>query len=670
MQLDDFLNSRSIANLQTLQWFWAPATRRSSSKSELLRLLRQRMLSPDQVRECFQKLEEPQQEFLRSLLRLEGYEGDVQFLVRRLAQPPSAPQAQREIAEELSRRGFLSCTATPTWHQGEPLRAVVPEELGDALAEVLNLDTREPALMVSLRRYLAGLSPEERAQLAGQEPAPADLVERLARPGAVEERLAALPGPAMQRAVRLALDDHAGILPLERFPSLGLDIEDVDSPAWREALEGHLLGTFGHLSLLEHGVGDDRECLVVYQELVQACAAARAEADAALDHVYACGIDFLTDVSAVVGFVRANPCKLTAAGRFFKGARNELLPLTALRTTFFMDEETLLAFRLTVARALEFVEIRHDGRLHAAHASQEWERRPLVEQCRALLDVLLKLGESAATQPHFRPLAEAARDLLLEMEPGVWFPTNAFLSRILSRYLTGLLARGPAQAQGASSAEMSDWRYPRPSDTMGGLASSVREPLLQALNYAGVVDIGRRSDQSFVAATELAAAVLGDAALPEPGGPLLLVNPDFEVILFPEAGHLHLLHRLCAFCDRAKSEVTLHLRITRESIQRAVLQGHNAEDILAALRDHSRAAVSQNIDYSIRNWAGGVHPAEIQTLHVLELPSAEALDAAIHHPEIAPAVLRRLSPTAVALRVPQLDPKAEDALKDLGIHLV
>lgn len=670
MQLDDFLNARSIANLQVLQWLWAPATRRSSSKHELLRTLRQQMLSPERVREGFQNLGEAQQEFLRGLLRLDGYEGEARFLLRRLSTPPATAQAEREIAEELDRRGFLTCSMRKTWGQAETLFVTMPTELGDVLAEALNLDLRDPALMLSLRAYLARRSPDQRRRLAGANGAPDALPADLTRPEAVEARIAALPSDALRRAARLALDDHAGILPLERFPSLGLDTEAVDGSAWRSALEAHLLGTFGHLSLLEVGLGDDHDCLVLYQEIVEACASARAAADLSLDHTYACGIDFLTDLMAAVDFLRVNPSKLTAAGRFFKGARNQLLPQAALRTGFFMDEESLLAFKLAAAQELRLVEARDDGRVSASHAAAAWQRGPLVAQARDLLDALLRLAESACPPAHFRALARIARDVLLATRPGVWLPTNAFLARLMSRYLLGLLAREAPEASEPTARENALWRYPRALCTVATVMADAREPLLQALNYSGVLDIGRRGDHSFVAPSPLAPVILGDAPLPEPGGPLLLVNPDAEVILFPEEGHLGLLHRLCAFCERGKNEVTLHLRITQESIRKAVLRGMTPDEILGTLARHNRAPLPQNIEYSVRNWAASIHPATIYTLHVLEVHSQEALDAALRLPEVAPLVVRRLSPTLAVLQAPQLDPAAEAALRQLGIHLL
>jgi len=658
MQLDDFLNSRSIASLQLLQWFWGAGSSRSASKHELLRLLRQAMLTPERVRESFNALGPAAQDLLRALLRQEGYEADASLLLHRIIQPPPTPQAKHEVVEELSRRGFISYSMVRAGDRLECGRATVPQELGDVLAEVLNLDIREPAPMLSQRRR------------AGRP------VEPLDDPQAIEQRIAALPDPALQRAVRLALADHAGILPLERFPSLGLDTESVDSPRWRGALEAANLGTFGHLSLLDYGLGDDHDCLVLYQELVAAHAAARATVGGAslprdtLDHVYACGIDFLTDVLAAVDFLRANPSKLTAAGRFFKGARNLIAPQMALRSTFFMDEDTLLGFKLSAAQELGLLERLADERVHATRAAADWERLPLADQGPQLLDALLRLGEAACPGPHFPALAAAARGVLADLPSGRWAPTNAFLAQVVARFLLGRLDEGPAPGPASPAADAPWWRAIHSPATIGALAAAAREPLLQTLNYAGVLDLGRQGDHSYVAPSPLARLVLARQPLPEPAAPLLLVNPDFEVILFPDEGHLALLHRLAAFCERGKREVTLHLRITRESVQRAVLRGLSADDVLGTLRAHARAPLAQNIEYSIRNWAASVYPAEVRTLHVLELPSAAALDAALRLPELAPLVVRRLSDTAAVLRVAQLTPDAEAALRQLGIHLM
>ena len=132
---------------------------------------------------------------------------------------------------------------------------------------------------------------------------------------------------------------------------------------------------------------------------------------------------------------------------------------------------------------------------------------------------------------------------------------------------------------------------------------------------------------------------------------------------------MELLHELCGFCDREKSDLTAHLRLCQESIHRAALRGIDPESIIATLRRHCRVPLSQNIEYSIRNWAASVHPAEIETLHVLEFPSPELLEAAVQLPEIAPLVLRRISSTAVALSVSELAPEAQDALAQLGVYL-
>jgi len=671
VRLQEFLNHLSIANLQSLQWLWAPGTRRSTSKHELLRLLRQEMLSPARAGACFAALDAVQQEFLRGLLRLEGYEGEVELLVRRLPAGPRGPQHVRELLEVLTYRGFLRYGSTGVGGRGDAFRAEMPQELGDALAEALNLDTREPAVMLSLDAWLSALGERARDQLLARHGAEDErqLLARTLDPEGIERRVAGLESPMLRRAVRIALAGHGGILPLDRFPSTGLDIEDADRRAWRTALEEALLGTYGELALFELGVGDDRESLVLYHEVVRAYCMAQGRADAALDHTYVCGLDFLTDLALTVDFVRAQPSRLTGAGRFFKGARNQLSPVTALRSTFFMDEESLLSFRVTVARELDLVELRRDDRLHATARSAAWEAKPLVEQAQDVLDVMLRLGEAALPGPHARGFAAAATQTVLELAPGQWHPTGAFLSAVAVRHLAALLAQGGLSVREAYGAEIPPWGPPRLSHTLGGMLDAVREPLLRALNYAGVLDIGRNGDHTFVRPSDLAAILLDGAPLPEPGR-LLMVNPDFEVVLFPEEGHLVLLHRLCAFCDRQKNEVTLHLRLTRDSIQRAVLRGLDAETIVATLRDYCRVPLAQNIEYSIRTWAEGIHPAAVETLHVLELPSAEVAEAALRLPEVAPLVARRLSPTALALTVAHLPPEAEDALKQLGVHLM
>ncbi|MFP4057359.1 MAG: helicase-associated domain-containing protein [Candidatus Brocadiia bacterium] len=671
MHLDEFLNERSIASLQKLQLAWAPATARSSSKQELLRLLRQQMLSPERAAACFLDLAPRERELLGLLLRQEGYEGDMALLARRLSYRLDSPQAQRQVLDELSYRGFVHYAATKSWSQATSFRVLVPQELGDALCEALNLDTREPALMLSLAHYLEQLEPAERDRLAATHGGDEPLLARLTRWEGVEERIEGLAEPGLQRAVRTALEYHAGVLPVEEFASHGLETGPVDSPSWREALEEALLGTFGHLSLLDYGIGEeDDDCLVVYQELVAAQARGEARAEATMDEVWACGIDFLTDLASTVDFVRANPARLTSAGRLFKGARNQLRPRTALHATFFMDEDALLTYKLSVAQELGLLELREDGRLYATRSSLEWEATSLPDQARSVLEVMQGLVE-APLAAHLSAVVQTATDLLLELPPDAWVGAYPFVGGAVARYLLDRIEE--EEAAPAQEEPQEPWpgafEYFLRAPSLSDIAAATRRDALRALHYVGLADVGRRADRTFVRASPVAGAILGREEAPRPGA-ILMVNPDFEVMLFPEPGHVALLHRLCAFCEREKSEVTLHLRITRESVRRAVLRGLDAEGMVATLRQHCRVPLPQNIEYSVRTWADSVHPAEVRTCHVLELPRAELVDAVLQLPQVRPLVERRLSPTAAVLRRKHLGPEAEEALKELGIHLM
>jgi len=654
MQLVEFLNERSIANLQTLQWYWAPSSRRSSSKGELLRLLRRQMLDAEQVRRCFEALEPVEQDFLKALLRCEDYEGEASALVAKLPNRPSPPNAERELLEDLRRRGFIAFTIEKNWAGRETAIARMPQELGDCLAEALNLDIRNPAAMLSLERRLAEVPALERPS-----------IDDVLGPDSIAERIASLPDDGMRALAEAALTRYAGVLPLARFPVHGLDIEDVDSPAWRKAFEERFLGTFGHLSLLDYGLGDDHDCLVLYQEIVEAANAAAPPLDGEPDQAYACSLDFLTDLLTLVDFVRVSPSKLTSAGRFFRAARNQLATLSALRWTFFMDEDELISLKVSVARRLGLVELRGDGRLHATKESPAWEARPPEDQLREVFEALVELVAPQGVGDHFAALASVALEVLGDCAPGVWFSRQSFWNRVVSRYVLKLVGGAGGSRQGATR----PWELEEPRPTLAALSSNAGQPLIKALNCVGALDIGAVGTRFFLRRGSLADVVAGRGSLPEPAEPLLMVNPDFEVIVLPEPGHQVLVHRLCGFCERGKREVTHHLRLTRESVQRGVLRGLGAEAMVATLRQHSRVPLAQNIEYSVRNWADSVHAAKVETVHILEFPSAELAETAMHLPELAAVVERRLSPTVLVLRVAELGPEAEDALKELGIHL-
>ncbi|MBN1458751.1 MAG: helicase-associated domain-containing protein, partial [Armatimonadetes bacterium] len=190
------------------------------------------------------------------------------------------------------------------------------------------------------------------------------------------------------------------------------------------------------------------------------------------------------------------------------------------------------------------------------------------------------------------------------------------------------------------------------------------------LHAIGVLDLGlHRRTPVACRLSPLGACAFGKAPRSSPPERILVVNPDFEVILLPEGAVDDLLYQLDGFCEREKQDRTFHLRITKASVERAAADGLGAEDMLGLLRAHSRTELPQNVVFSIEGWARGVRLASLHELCLLETSDSATMDLICQLPELRNLVLKRITPTAAALTAHPGYDKAVSALRRLGVYL-
>jgi hypothetical protein len=107
----------------------------------------------------------------------------------------------------------------------------------------------------------------------------------------------------------------------------------------------------------------------------------------------------------------------------------------------------------------------------------------------------------------------------------------------------------------------------------------------------------------------------------------VVVQPDFSVIVIgvnpaPAA-------ELAPFCERASQgagQGAMILKITRESVVKAVGQGLKPAEIVARLKHHADNEVPPNVLRSVEDWARWVRQVTAGTLAVLRCPDRETAD--------------------------------------------
>jgi hypothetical protein len=145
----------------------------------------------------------------------------------------------------------------------------------------------------------------------------------------------------------------------------------------------------------------------------------------------------------------------------------------------------------------------------------------------------------------------------------------------------------------------------------------------------------------------------------------VVVQPDFSVIVIgldpaPAAA-------LAPFCERATrggGQGALVLKITRESVVKAVSQGLEPAEILARLTRHASKEVPANVLREVQEWASWVRRVVTATVTVVRCPDRDTADRVL-------AALKnqaeRVNDTLVAIDLKKLTATEKNKLRNHGI---
>lgn len=185
---------------------------------------------------------------------------------------------------------------------------------------------------------------------------------------------------------------------------------------------------------------------------------------------------------------------------------------------------------------------------------------------------------------------------------------------------------------------------------------------------AAVDDEGRLC----VARTARLGAYFGFEPVPEPtgvggsGGAKVVVQPDFSVVVIGLSTAA--LAELAPFCERStrggSGPGASVLKITRDSVTRAIAQGLKPQQILDRLRKHATHEPPANVLREIKDWGGWVKSVSTERLTVVRCPDREAADRVVG---VLKRQVERLNDTTLALDTDRLLPSDRKKLRDNGI---
>ncbi len=145
----------------------------------------------------------------------------------------------------------------------------------------------------------------------------------------------------------------------------------------------------------------------------------------------------------------------------------------------------------------------------------------------------------------------------------------------------------------------------------------------------------------------------------------VVIQPDYSVIVIgPNTASIAELTLLCERSTRGGGNGATILKITRESIVRAVRLGLKPADIIARLTRHASNDIPANVLREVKEWSSWVRQVKLSTMTVIRCGEQDSADRVM-------AVLRRqaerLSDTIIAIDHARLTAIERDKLMGQGI---
>jgi hypothetical protein len=608
------------------------------------------------------------------LLRREGYASDLPGLFRRL---PGEEAVRLEYHEAeaglkaLAKRGFIAEVTDRAMATNGRVIHAVPEELGTLLTSLFREETRTIASVFTLAEHWASLTGAQRSSLAQEFPGLAGASSPDEAAAAVLARgaapLLARLDPALRQVVELAITTHGGVMLRSQWQARRiLPDQRWHQDEWARALEGAGVGTTARLMLADYGLACEEEALVVFREVLEAFLERADAARPAPEEVLRAGGDLAADLGAFLDQVRRHPVRVGRDGEVHKAGRRRILDGFVFRGTCLAGPEEVWTEVLAAAEHLGLLATDAEGFLEPRPAAERFRAFPLEQKVQELYRVALEQPGPQGRSLHQREIRTVVVDLI-KGSPERWWSGRALAASARHRYLATLDPRGIRDRH----RDRFFTAYFSGRETPADLLEGVEGHWLRRLFLLGMLDAGVEEDRPVAwRLSSLGARVLG-VEMPglTTGLKPLVVNPDFEIVVMPEGDVSDVVHTLDAFAQRVKTGEVVHFRLTKESIQAAVVAGRSVSEFLSFLEGRSRGAVPQNVAWSLKDWAGAVAFVTLERGVVLTADDEAALDRMLAAPDLAPFLVRRLGPTEALLKEDPEERRLRAALRSSGVHV-
>jgi len=649
MLLKTLLKKTTKADLQSYYLYWFPGREMTSVKDKLSDALFATMRDQGVVRKTFDALGRSHRAFLLSLLVRDGYRGTVDD-VRSCRHGNRIEDFEVEsIVRSLLGGGFVSKEAHTNGTERREV-FVVPFELGDAIRRTVSIDNRDALDMLSVERALgAGLN---------------------GTGNSVVERMEILEEPELRDAAMRALREEHGILRHERYAELSNGGNGVFPSSWRRALEEAKIGTTGVLNLRNYGIEFEEDALLVFQEIVREDALLEASRFSGDNDVDPClGTDFVIDLERFLELLRTENFEVTREGRLYKKTEERIAAnlITSRHGEIF--QTSTVQHLLDVSKRLRFFDVEESRLVPVALRRRGWQKKSLFDKVKLLHQRFVEDHNGTHWSFHQSRLREIFLEQLQTFRPGKWLGAPAFLVAVISRYLLELEESGVREEFQQRCEEHRHNSREGIGESiivsLPGLQHDLSHWIIHRMVLLGILEVGfKDSVLCAFRLSDLGQRLYGltETSESEPNGRPALINPDFEVLVFP-GGPLEDEANLALsrFADRRNSERVRRYHLTRDSVNRGVVCGMTGDEILRLLRRYSRTRLPENVEFSVREWSDGVELVRRQKVLLLRSMSVEGMGRLVEMLEKREIPHERLTDTAITVR----GSRYEKAIRDL-----
>ncbi|MCA8958924.1 MAG: helicase-associated domain-containing protein [Planctomycetes bacterium] len=578
--VQDLLKRRRKAELQTIHQFWYPGESRLSTRAELERRVTQALTGGVGLSDRIARLSRAQRSILTLLLdQRPTYAAPVAAIQSRLEGSGVARLEIESAARMLVERGFVDRAREETT-TGLQEQFAIPAELAPQLVEALELGGGRvaPEHQLSQRR----------------------LPFEVEFDGDLEERARGLPSRELAELVALAIQERGILEATHPRAAELLTGEAIAGGEWKRELESLGIGTIGAVSLQDFAITVEQPAVIVFQEWMERHYRRQLELDREPDTVVEAGVDLYIDIDRVASYFEADPGRLTRSGRIPKRVHESLRSrLCSVRLESFVEED-LSTTAVRLAQRLGIIES-YMGEVRVdSDRVRNWRRLELRRKVEVVLDRFRNDHQGSRWSFHQEFLRSIVIELLGGFESKGWVSFDALVGLSVSTYLLELEERAVRETLRQRREE--DFSRERLNSTFGRLASDLSHWIVHCLLPLGVCELGLRAGRlDAFRLTPLGSEAFGLAGAT--GESRILVNPDFEIMLFCEGIEgLKLELELARFGDRVSAERVRRYRVTRETMRRGVRSGLSLEEIRKILQDGSDYPLPDTILVNLRDW--------------------------------------------------------------------